>query len=399
MEKLLSSRTDIPELQSCEKCSGKIDKPAIKCEQCKQYTHVSCTSLPYYAAIRYFTSRTQYVCGRCVESNLNNYGELLDWIEDLWKSDGQAALDQGERTEARAENSTQLAGIMEAVNDIRQKLNRITPTTDLEHSKKPSYAEITRPSTPDSVQHVLVKPKDPSKQPKTSDISSALKTVPISRVSTNSSGHLRITLPHAKAKSDAMDALSASQEVVACHEIVPVKKILPKITISSVPSDIDDKEIKQYVRNKNSVISDLISAGENFEVLFSRPSGGSFKSVTVRVTPLLREAIMQTSLLYIDTMRCRVYDRYWVSRCGNCQRFGHTKAACRTPEPKCTHCAGNHLSTTCPDNSARKCCNCIASSRTEVDHKASSTNCPLFILAKDALIKKTMTLSDVSSKN
>ena len=66
-----------------------------------------------------------------------------------------------------------------------------------------------------------------------------------------------------------MEALSVSQDVTTNHEVSSVSKILPKITICSVPSDIEDDDIKQCVMNKNPLVSDLVDAGEKFEVLFS----------------------------------------------------------------------------------------------------------------------------------
>lgn len=212
------------------------------------------------------------------------------------------------------------------------------------------YFDIVRSATPDTVQHVLVKPKVPSQQPRKDALSAALKTVLITKMTTNSSGHLKITLPHLKAKTDALEALSISQDVALYHEIPSVNKILPKITICSVPSDIGDEDIKQCVINKTPLSQTWLVPGKGLNLLFSKTSGNRFKLVIARVTPLVRDVIMLKSALYIGNMRCRTYDRYcWVTRCGRCQRFGHGTTGCRAPEPRCAHCAGTNVSSDCPE--------------------------------------------------
>ncbi|KAK3869295.1 hypothetical protein Pcinc_025404 [Petrolisthes cinctipes] len=405
MEKLLPSKTVTPVNQNCGKCSEEIDSPAFRCEQCKLYIHVGCSSLPSYSAIKYFTSRVHYVCEKC-ESSVEKYDDLVEWIESLGIATDHQKIISEDQTTKRPDNQIttesalkQLDVVLEAVNEIRQKIHHIIPIRESSVAEKLMYSDVVRSPPPDTVQHVIVKPKDSNQQPSKEAVSAALKTVPITKITTNNTGHLKITLPHLKAKSAALEALSASEDVASSHEVAPVSKILPKITICSIPSDIADEDVKQCVMNKNPLVSDLIAAGETFEVLFSKTPVNGFKVTVVRVSPLVREVIMQTSALYIENVRCRTYDRYWVNRCSRCQRFGHVKAVCRAPEPKCGHCAGTHLSPECLSTTVEKCCNCMASSRTEVGHKAFSTKCPEFIAAREATIKKTMTMSDVMPKN
>lgn len=118
-------------------------------------------------------------------------------------------------------------------------------------------------------------------------------------MSVNSSGYLKITLPHLNAKSDALEALSTSQHDASFHVVTPMVNILPIIIICSVPSGIDDANIKQCVMNKNSLVLYLISAGEEFQILFFKLSGNGFKSVVIHITPLVRDVIIQTLALYI----------------------------------------------------------------------------------------------------
>ncbi|KAK4328364.1 hypothetical protein Pmani_001237 [Petrolisthes manimaculis] len=107
------------------------------------------------------------------------------------------------------------------IDELRTEMTNMAQKMNNFEAIKPEkslYSDIVRSTTPDTVQHVLVKTKDPNQQPRTDAISAALKTVPITKMTTNSSGHLKITLPHLKAKSDALKALSIGlgDVVTAC---------------------------------------------------------------------------------------------------------------------------------------------------------------------------------------
>ncbi|KAK3883934.1 hypothetical protein Pcinc_011789 [Petrolisthes cinctipes] len=266
MEKLLPSKTVTPVNQNCGKCSEEIDSPAFKCEQCKLYIHVGCSSLPSYSAIKYFTSRVHYVCEKC-ESSVEKYDDLVEWIESLGIATDHQKIISEDQTTKRPDNQIttesalkQLDVVLEAVNEIRQKIHHIIPIRESSVAEKLMYSDVVRSPPPDTVQHVIVKPKDSNQQPSKEAVSAALKTVPITKITTNNTGHLKITLPHLKAKSAALEALSASEDVASSHEVAPT------------------------------------------------PVNG-FKVTVVRVSPLVREVIMQTSALYIENVRCRTYDR------------------------------------------------------------------------------------------
>ncbi|KAK4314099.1 hypothetical protein Pmani_014588 [Petrolisthes manimaculis] len=276
--------------------------------------------MPTYMVIRYFTSRVSNTCEDCVKEKTDGYDDILNLVSELGTG---SSNDVTETTEPAVQQHSlgMITNLAKNIDELRTEMTNMAQKMNNFEAIKPEkslYSDIVRSTTPDTVQHVLVKTKDPNQQPRTDAISAALKTVPITKMTTNSSGHLKITLPHLKAKSDALKALSISQDVVSKHKVSAVRKLLPKITICSVPPDIDDDELKQCVMDKNPIISDLVADGEKFEVLFSKTPENGSKMAIVCVSPLVRDVIMKTSALYIQNMRCGTYDRYWVRRCGHC---------------------------------------------------------------------------------
>ncbi|KAK4308902.1 hypothetical protein Pmani_019427 [Petrolisthes manimaculis] len=157
MEALLSSKTVKPGNQNCDKCSGEIDSAALKCEQCKRFIHVACSLLPTYTIVKYFTSRVQYFCENCIKSNVDDFAGLEDWVGTLGLTTDRQCQTNDVTTQTGPGDSNQLTVVLEAVNEIRQKINRIAPATETADPEKSSYADIVRSSAPRSEQHVLVK--------------------------------------------------------------------------------------------------------------------------------------------------------------------------------------------------------------------------------------------------
>ena len=60
-----------------------------------------------------------------------------------------------------------------------------------------------------------------------------------------------------------------------------------------------------------------------------------------------------------------------VRRCYNCQGYGHTQANCRSPNPNCGKCAGNHITRNCSneERAPLKCANCAG------NHEAGDKSC------------------------
>ena len=80
----------------------------------------------------------------------------------------------------------------------------------------------------------------------------------------------------------------------------------------------------------------------------------------------------------IGLINCKVYDRFHVKRCNNCQGLGHFYKDCPTPnEPRCAKCSLNHATNTCT-NTEMKCINCSGNDL-ESDHTTFDPKCPMMV--------------------
>ena len=175
------------------------------------------------------------------------------------------------------------------------------------------------------------------------------------------------------------------------------KKLLPKMTIVGIPSYIEDNEILPTILNKNSNIKTLVNEGMTLNLIFARQNeNGQTKTAVVKMSPEIRQAIVEGgNFVYAGLMRCKAYDRFWVTQCHHCQRFGHSSDRCtrKNEAPTCGFCAGNHESKNCSNKQSPKCVNCVnntsASNSEPPLHFASSHLCPIMISQRNKVIENT----------
>ena len=94
----------------CLVCDKHLQECGVKCCECKRAVHIECTELPLYHLIRLASSRTAYMCERCVRgSDRVDYAELEADIQHLRRRQAvDSADDMEETTEASAPNLSQL---------------------------------------------------------------------------------------------------------------------------------------------------------------------------------------------------------------------------------------------------------------------------------------------------
>ena len=124
-------------------------------------------------------------------------------------------------------------------------------------------------------------------------------------------------------------------------------------------------------------------------MLFVKSSkGNSSEYVAVaRVSPKIRDAIRtERNRIFLGITSCRIYDRFYVKRCNNCQEYGHFKDSCEKP-PCCAYCSGPHSSDQCSikndDKSLLKCVNCKKENPDLCSgHTAFDPKCPTYRAAQ-----------------
>ena len=141
-----------------------------------------------------------------------------------------------------------------------------------------------------------------------------------------------------------------------------------------------------------------MNKNEQFEIERSwkqkhMPEDIAHRNFVVRCSLKIRNHIMTVSngYVYIQLMRCRVYDFVDPQMCFHCRRFT-THRADNCPEkaspPTCAHCMGSHYTKNCNQKENKKCCNCVRSKAGNSSHSAFSKRCPVYLAAKEAMLKK-----------
>ena len=266
-----------------------------------------------------------------------------------------------------------------------------------------SVNESTSVEMSTSNQILIVKPKDGQSASKealsktSKDIETALKSIPVSSCRETKTGALVVKLPTETAKAEASSAITSTLLTDSIYQLSEPKKMLPKMTVTGLSPSMNDNQIIPSILEKNDNIKSLVEAGNTFNLLFTKTSN-STKYAVIKMSPELRSSIIQQgNLIYAGLTRCRAYDRFWVTRCYHCQRFGHVTDKCprKNDTPTCVYCAGSHKSKDCNNKDSPKCINCCSSKReadvdpTSVAHFASNTDCPAMSSEKKKLIENT----------
>ena len=257
-------------------------------------------------------------------------------------------------------------------------------------------------------QVLIVKPKsggrtDSAKLTQaTDDVRSALKSIPVDNIQKTNTGSLVVKFPTAEAKSEASDRMSSCFENNDDFVVSQPKKDVAEDDLTGIPSSFPEGEIIDGILSKNKKIKNLCKEGLHLSLLFVRQKDQNEHKVAVlKMAPEIRKAVNETGgYVYLGLSRCRAYDRFWVTQCFHCQRFGHiaTKCPSKKEAPVCVYCAGHHKSSDCPDKSNPKCANCSARAAPGVScsHYALSPDCPTMALQRNMVIEGT---DLVSSKN
>ena len=162
----------------------------------------------------------------------------------------------------------------------------------------------------------------------------------------------------------------------------------PRIIVYDMPSDLDEDRGKEAIYEQNiDVFEDLTKADflDQAKLVFKTGRrDGPEANWIMEVTSTVRNKLRTTEKLYILTRRCKILDYVALSRCFNCQRYGHIAKYCKNAKPTCAHCAeeGHTIKECRKTTKAQKCAACRAVGRPH-DHKADK-NCPTYLLALEA---------------
>lgn len=400
--------------QPCPECQARVPQKAVGCARCGNWYHPACCNIPdsidYKTIVKLSKTGWKWYCGECLPKAEESVAEFKT-NEDL-------------KTSIVNEVSGAITAVALEIREMNERIANLetkTTTPDV-----PSFAEIIQQtldsSKKEGAQHttqvvdggmkktvwdhqvLVVKPKDAAAeqitQPEKKKIETALASVPVTSCSKTNTGALVVKFPTKKAKENASKAIKESLGTDTSLNVTEPKKMLPKMTIVGVSSDVQDNEIVPSILNKNLKIKSLVDDGFTFSLLFTRQRSedAQTKVAIIKMSPEIRSAIVdEGGSVFVGLTRCKSYDRFWVTQCYHCQGFGHSKDRCAkiSDRPICGFCAGDHESKSCSSKESPKCINCVNSSPTADSetptpaHFASSRHCPIMISQRRKVIENT----------
>lgn len=182
---------------------------------------------------------------------------------------------------------------------------------------------------------------------------------------------------------DDLDKLKKSQNLQSSGlKLEELTKKKPRIILLGVPSNISEKEVFECLYEQNIADHHSSFDRDNFfgSIKLSHKSGKRDAAVCnyiVEVTAELRRALVQQQRVFINWTSCPVRDYTLLTRCYNCQQYGHSAKYCREGSPTCGHCGcTGHSIKECPKSSEpAKCATCLRFKKS-ADHKTGEQLCP-----------------------
>jgi hypothetical protein len=233
-----------------------------------------------------------------------------------------------------------------------------------------------------------------------SKVEKALKNIPVLDTSVNRK-HTQLFFETDDDLKEAQKALSPFLDVTPVVE--KQKKRDPRLMISDLDQDLLNKDtlMDAILSDKNEGIKRLHQAGQAISVVHVNIPG---RYAVIKVAPEIRAMLADNrDRIFLKLRQHIVKDRFYVTQCFHCQRYGHVAGSVYCPNkdkcPTCAFCSGDHDTRQCKakndnDLGRMKCVNCDVGGSKEdkryaKSHPASSNLCPHYVNARGRLMENT----------
>ena len=231
-------------------------------------------------------------------------------------------------------------------------------------------------------------------------VEAALKHIPVLDTS--------VTGKHTQLYFDTEDDMNEAEKVLSpflevTTSVRKEKKRDPRVMVSDLDVDLVDKDklLEAILSDKNGTIKHLYDLGFALKVVHTNTHG---RYAVIQVAPEIRQAIKDNGdRLFLKLRQHTVKNRFYVTQCFHCQRYGHVAGSVYCPNKDkaatCAFCAGDHDTRSCQakknsDLGRMKCVNCEGGGSKEdrrhaKSHPASSSLCPSYVAARARLMGAT----------
>ena len=204
-------------------------------------------------------------------------------------------------------------------------------------------------------------------------------SIPVTKSYTNASGDLVLECDSSDTREKLKTVVESTSETLQLKMSTGKK---PSITIVGLTLQYSKDEIISQIVSQNQFVkffSTVNNINEHIEIHDIKPTRA--KPTVYQAFASVSEALRKGFSNYKDKVTigiqtCKIYDRFHIRRCNNCQGLGHYYKDCPTPNiPCCAKCSGNHRTDACESNQ-KKCTNCTKNDIENTNHTTYDPNCP-----------------------
>lgn len=149
-------------------------------------------------------------------------------------------------------------------------------------------------------------------------------------------GGIAISLP----KDSTLTTQELSTKMAGAYTVQEPGRKQPRMLIFDVSSDMTEEDVVGciYAQNMTGRMTEA-EFRQGFGLAFrTGPRGKALVNWVATVAPEIRAELLRLGHVCIEWSRCKVKDFPVISRCFNCQSFGHVSKYCKS-KAVCGHCA------------------------------------------------------------
>lgn len=185
-----------------------------------------------------------------------------------------------------------------------------------------------------------------------------------------------------ESKGDIEKLRNSTKLVSSGLTVEEAPKRRPRIAVIGVPVALTEKEVFDCIYEQNLAGKLVNTTRDTFfaNVKLSHKSGKKGLPTCNYILELpaaVRKILINQGRIFINWTSCPVRDFTIVTRCYNCQQFGHAAKFCRETSPTCNHCGEpGHAHKECSSKSTPPRCATCKRFKRKCDHQTGDVDCP-----------------------